>query len=65
MTTRIHSADSSLAASGSEDTSVIIWDVAGNNAPTRLEGHGDTVSTLAFPRDNRALASASQDELIW
>ena len=56
VTTLIYSADGSLAASGSEDTSVII---------KRLESHGDIVSTLAFPRDNRALASASQDELIF
>ena len=65
VTTLIYSANGSLAASGSEDTCVIIWDVAGNNAPKRLEGHGDTVSTLAFPRDNRALACASQDERIF
>ena len=64
VTTLIYSADGSLAACGSEDTSVIIWDVAGNNAPKRLEGHGDTVSALAFLRDIRALASASHDELI-
>ena len=65
MTTLIYSANGSLAASGSEDTSVITWDVApGNNTPKRLEGHGDTVSALAFLRDIRALASASHDELI-
>ena len=65
VTTLIYSADGSLAASGSEDTSVITWDVApGNNTPKRLEGHGDTVSALAFLRDIRALASASHDELI-
>ena len=38
MTTLIYSADGSLAAIGSEDTSVIIWDVAGNKrAQTRLK----------------------------
>ena len=59
------SADGSLAASGSEEGSVIIWGVTGNNAPKQLEGHGDTVSALAFSRDNCALASASLDELIF
>ncbi|KAI0696216.1 WD40-repeat-containing domain protein [Cerioporus squamosus] len=59
VTALTYSADGSFAASGSEDTCIVIWD--------RLEGHEDTVSALAFSRDNRVLASASQDEriILW
>ncbi|TFK89205.1 WD40 repeat-like protein [Polyporus arcularius HHB13444] len=67
VTALTYSADGSFAASGSEDTYIIIWDVHRGTAPKRLEGHQDTVSALAFSRDNRVLASASQDEriILW
>ena len=67
VTALVYSTDGRFVASGSEDHHVIIWDVRGDNAPQRLEGHEDTVSALAFSSDSRVLASASHDEhlILW
>ena len=37
-----------LLASGSRDTTVVVWDVASETGVWRLRGHGDEVTCLAF-----------------
>ncbi|KAI0743152.1 WD40-repeat-containing domain protein [Daedaleopsis nitida] len=68
VTSLVYSADGRYAASGSEDTKIIIWDTRdGLAAIQSFVAHEDTVSALAFSRDNSILASASHDEtvMLW
>lgn len=67
VTALTYSADGKYAASGSEDTTIILWDVPSNTALHKLYGHSDTVSSLSFSRDNEYLASGSNDEevILW
>src|SRR5262249_145463 len=46
-------------ASGSEDRSVRLWDVATGRELAALEGHTWAVDALAFSPDGRSLASAA------
>ncbi|KAL4429403.1 hypothetical protein ABPG77_005177 [Micractinium sp. CCAP 211/92] len=53
-----------LLASGSKDTDVVVWDVAGEAGLYRLRGHRGQVTDLAFVegrRGGRRLVSASKD----
>ncbi|TBU52469.1 WD40-repeat-containing domain protein [Dichomitus squalens] len=72
VTALAYSADGKYIASGSEDTTIIIWDALANSVRHKVPippeiGHTDTISALAFSRDNIYLASASHDEgvIIW
>lgn len=67
VTSMVYSPDGMYAASGAEDTSIIIWDTRDSTAKYRVDGHQDSVSALAFSRDNTILASASYDEeiVLW
>ncbi|KAI0743147.1 WD40 repeat-like protein [Daedaleopsis nitida] len=67
VTALAYSPDGKFAASGSEDTTIIVWDVERNSPRYKRPAHRDTVSSLAFSRDNRFLASGSNDKeiIIW
>lgn len=55
-----YSDSGSLLASGSNDTDVIMWDVAGEAGLYRLRGHKDQVTAVAFgPTPAAAVASTS------
>eukprot|EP01029_Cantina_marsupialis_P009010 TRINITY_DN2111_c0_g2_i1.p1 TRINITY_DN2111_c0_g2~~TRINITY_DN2111_c0_g2_i1.p1 ORF type:complete len:814 (+),score=269.47 TRINITY_DN2111_c0_g2_i1:89-2530(+) len=54
---------STLLASGSKDTEIVIWNVVGQAGECRLRGHSDEVTALAF-FGNRYLISASKDTFI-
>ena len=58
------SPDSKLAASGSVDTTVRLWDVTEGAARQTLEGHSALVYTVAFSPDSKLVASGSADKTI-
>ncbi len=54
-------------ATGGGDRTVLVWDLNSEHpdeAPRELAGHVQSVTSLAFTRDNEVLASASNDETI-
>jgi WD40 repeat protein len=55
------SPDRRWAATGGEDKTIRIWDLANASELRVLVGHTDRVSSLAFSPDARRLASASAD----
>lgn len=61
------SVDGSRVAWGGDDCSVRIWDVARGQETQNLKGHRGAISSLAFSRNSRLVASASVDGtvLIW
>ncbi|MFL5282107.1 MAG: WD40 repeat domain-containing protein [Rhodopila sp.] len=58
------SPDGSRIASGSEDHTIRIWDVASGDCLMTLCGHEDFVRTCAFSPDGTRLASGSDDRTI-
>lgn len=61
------SSNGKFIATTCEDTSILVWDVLKARAVRRLEGHTDTVWTVAFSPDNTRLVSGSGDTtaVIW
>jgi len=58
------SPDGRTALSGSEDTTLRLWDIATGNALLRLVGHARTVESVAFSPDGRTALSGSQDTTL-
>lgn len=56
--------DSSLAATGSGDTTVRLWSIESPLPKATLAGHTNWVLTLAFSPDGMRLASASMDKSV-
>lgn len=61
------SSDGTKIVSGSEDTSVKIWDVATKKCIRTLNGHTEAVVSCAFSPDGSQIVSSSLDEsiIIW
>lgn len=56
--------DGKFIVSGSEDRSIIIWDVkTGKNIKT-LKGHRDFVTSVCYNIDGKYIASGSDDKTI-
>ncbi len=58
------SADGALLASGSEDNTVKLWEVASGRELRVLSGHSDSVYSVAFSADGVLLASGSYDDTV-
>lgn len=59
--------DDKIAASGSYDRSIILWDVSRGEVLKVLSGHTDLVTDLSFSPDGKRLASVGDDQqlIIW
>ncbi len=62
------SPDGKMLASGSNDDTIILWDVSQPEAPKQigqpLKGHTSWVESIAFSPDGKMLASGSNDDTI-
>ncbi len=51
-------------ASGSDDKTVKIWDLATGQCSATLSGHGNSVTAVAWSADGSRIASGSYDETV-
>jgi WD40 repeat protein len=58
------SADDKTLASGSEDRTIKLWDVASAQERATLKGHTGGVRSVCFSADGKILASGSEDRTI-
>jgi WD40 repeat protein len=58
------SPDGRLLASGSDDKTIKLWEVASGSLVRTLSGHTNDVRSVAFSPDGRLLASGSDDKTI-
>jgi len=64
VSTVAFSPDGRMLASGSDDNTIKLWDVATGQELRTLTGHARQVSSVAFSSDGRTLASGSADKTI-
>ncbi|GKU08434.1 unnamed protein product [Fusarium langsethiae] len=60
----VFSSDGRLIASGSNDNTIKIWNVATGKEEQTLEGHTNLVTSVVFSSDDRLIASGSHDNTI-
>ena len=59
------SPNGTMLASGSQDSTIKLWNVKKKENITTLEGHTHIVSTVAFSPDGTLLASGGRDIKLW
>ncbi|RKL13866.1 hypothetical protein BFJ70_g15820 [Fusarium oxysporum] len=60
----VFSSDGRLIASGSDDKTIKIWNMATGKEEQTLEGHTSGVMSVVFSKDGRLIASGSDDKTI-
>jgi len=58
------SADGEILASGSDDNTVKLWEIASGRLLRTIEGHSDDVTSVAFSLDGKTLASGGEDNVV-
>ena len=53
-----------MLASGSRDRTIKLWNVESRTEVATLEGHSDSVTSVAFNKEGTLLASGSYDRTI-
>src|SRR5262249_11970587 len=56
--------DGKTLASGSQDTTIKLWDVETGKEKSTLHGHINPVYSIAFSPDGKILASGSHDKTV-
>ncbi|CAI9105508.1 OLC1v1004439C1 [Oldenlandia corymbosa var. corymbosa] len=56
--------DPHLVATGGKDEKVLLRNIGQGDCASKLEGHSDSISSLAFSSDGQLLASGSADGLV-
>lgn len=64
ITTVAYSPDSNMAISGSNDKTLILWDLATGELIRRFEGHDGRILDVAFSADGNSIFSSSLDKSI-
>ena len=56
-----------MVVSGSDDQTIMTWDITSESCLSTLRGHTDRVWSVCFSPDGTKLASGSEDEtvLVW